>query len=202
MSNGAATLATDQLEATSVEAGKRMAVYENGCGTTVPDTFETWPDGCAALPGTRTRCSSLVTSARAPAPENIMTFARVVFAIAGSWGIVVLTPLYWLRDVTGRAYVAPEQSVQFFYGFFAVALTWQLAFLAIAVNPARLRPMMILSVVEKFSYVITLAVLYQQARISNDDAMAAIPDLLLGVLFIAAFVKTKPRSGRAGAAGA
>jgi hypothetical protein len=68
-----------------------------------------------------------------------MRFARVVFSIAGIWGIAVLTPLYWLRDVTGRAYLAPTESPQFFYGFFAVALTWQLAFLAIAWNPVRLR---------------------------------------------------------------
>ena len=119
-----------------------------------------------------------------------MTFARWVFLIAGIWGIVVLTPLYWLQDVTGRVYAVPTESPQFFYGFFAVALTWQLAFLAIAWNPVRLRPFMILGVVEKISYVITLAVLHRQARISTDDAMAGIPDLLLGVLFIVAFVKT------------
>ena len=120
-----------------------------------------------------------------------MKFARTVFLIAGVWGITVLTPLYWLRDVTGRAYAVPNESPQFFYGFFAVALTWQLAFLAIAWNPARLRPFMILGVIEKISYVITLAVLYQQARISTDDAMASIPDLLLGLLFVAAFVTTR-----------
>lgn len=120
-----------------------------------------------------------------------MTFARVVFLIAGIWGIAVLTPLYWLRDITGRAYAVPTDSPQFFYGFFAVALTWQLAFLAIAWNPMQLRPFMLLGVIEKMSYVITLAVLYQQARISTDDAMAAFPDLLLGVLFLMAFVKTR-----------
>jgi hypothetical protein len=118
-------------------------------------------------------------------------FARMVFLIAGIWGIAVLTPLYWLRDVTGRAYAVPTESPQFFYGFFAVALTWQLAFLAIAWNPIRLRPFMILGVIEKISYVLTLAVLYRLGWIPSDDAMAAIPDLLLGVLFVAAFVKTR-----------
>ena len=123
-----------------------------------------------------------------------MKLARTVFLIAGVWGITVLTPLYWLRDVTGRTYSVPNESPQFFYGFFAVALTWQLAFLAIAWNPARLRPFMILGVIEKISYVVTLAVLYEQARISVDDALAAVPDLLLGLLFVAAFVKTRPVS--------
>jgi len=36
----------------------------------------------------------------------------------------------------------------------------------------------------------SLAVLYGQSRISGLDAQAAIPDLALGVLFVAAFVKT------------
>ena len=34
-----------------------------------------------------------------------MKFARVIFLIAGVWGIAVLTPLYWLRDITGRTYL-------------------------------------------------------------------------------------------------
>ena len=42
---------------------------------------------------------------------------------------------------------------------------------------------------EKLGCVVTLAVLYGQARISAADATAPWPDLLLGVLFIAAFAK-------------
>jgi hypothetical protein len=37
---------------------------------------------------------------------------------------------------------------------------------------------------------VTVAVLHGQARISAADATAAVPDLLLGVLFIAAYAKT------------
>jgi len=39
------------------------------------------------------------------------------------------------------------------------------------------------------------AVLYARAAISPADASAAVPDLLLGVLFVAAFART--RSGQA-----
>jgi hypothetical protein len=41
---------------------------------------------------------------------GIMKFAKIVFIGAGIWGIVVLTPLYFLFDVTGRDYAAPETS--------------------------------------------------------------------------------------------
>ena len=116
-----------------------------------------------------------------------MRFAKIVFIAAGVWGIVVLTPLYFLVDVTGRQYAPPTAYPQFFYGFLSVAMAWQIAFLVIGLSPARFRLLMIPSVLEKLSYVVTLAVLRGQARISAADAMAAWPDLLLGALFIAAF---------------
>ena len=120
-----------------------------------------------------------------------MRFARIVFVVAGIWGIAVLMPLYWLVDVTGRQYGPPADYPQFFYGFLSVAMAWQIAFLIIASSPARFRSLMIPSMLEKFGYVMTLAVLYARARISARDAQAAVPDLLLGILFIVAFVTTR-----------
>jgi hypothetical protein len=120
-----------------------------------------------------------------------MKFAKIVFITAGVWGIVVLTPLYLLLDVTGRQYAPPTAYPQFFYGFLAVAMAWQIAFLMIGSNPARFRLLMIPCIVEKLGYVATLLVLHGQGRISATDASPAIPDLLLGVLFIAAWAKTR-----------
>jgi hypothetical protein len=119
-----------------------------------------------------------------------MIFASVAFLIAGVWGIVVLTPLYFLVDLTGRQYAAPADYPQFFYGFLSVAMAWQIAFLVIGSSPARFRPLMIPSIVEKFGHVTGVAVLYGQERLSAADATAAGPDLLLGVLFVLAFAMT------------
>jgi hypothetical protein len=119
-----------------------------------------------------------------------MTFARVVFLVAGVWGLAVLTPLYFLVDVTGRRYAAPMDYPQFFYGFLSVAMAWQLAFLVIGSSPARFRPLMIPGILEKLGHVAGVAVLYGQGRLSVVDATAAAPDLLLGVLFVMAFVMT------------
>ena len=120
-----------------------------------------------------------------------MKFAKYVFIIAGVWGIAVLTPFYWLVDVTGRRYAPPTEYPHFFYGFFAITMAWQFAFLVIGSNPIRFRPLMVPSMFEKFSYVVTLVVLYNQARISAADFQAAIPDVILGILFVVAFVKTR-----------
>ena len=120
-----------------------------------------------------------------------MRFARIVFTIAGIWGIAVLTPFYWLVDITGRHYAPPADYPHFFYGFFAVALAWQIAFLIIGSNPLRFRALMIPAMLEKLGFVITLLVLYGQGRVSGIDAQAAVPDGLLGLLFVVAFFKTR-----------
>ena len=121
-----------------------------------------------------------------------MRFAKWVFTGAGIWGIAVLTPLFWLIDITGRRYPPPAEYPQFFYGFLAVALAWQVAFLLIGRDPMRFRPLMIAAVIEKLGYVSMLIVMRAQSRISALDAQPAWPDLALGLCFIAAFVKTRP----------
>ena len=50
---------------------------------------------------------------------------------------------------------------------------------------------MIPAILEKFGYVATLAMLRWQGRIAWVDAQSAIPDGLLGLLFILAFVRTR-----------
>ena len=119
-----------------------------------------------------------------------MKFAKVVFTAGGVWGIAALAPFYWLVDISGRRYAAPVDYPQFFWGFFSVALAWQFAFLLIGSNPVRFRPLMVPAIVEKFGFIVTLAVLLGRGRIPSADAAAAIPDAVVGLLFIAAFVRT------------
>jgi len=66
-----------------------------------------------------------------------------------------------------------------------------MAFLLIGSNPVRFRPLMLVAMLEKFSYVTMTTVMYLQSRISSLDAQAAIPDSILGMLFVAAFVVTR-----------
>lgn len=120
-----------------------------------------------------------------------MKFARNVFIAAGVWGIVVLTPLYFLVDITGRHFPPPTTYAHFFYGFFSLAMAWQFAFLVIGSDPMRYRPLIIPSIIEKFSFVVTVIVLYSQARIPFVEATAAVPDFFLGILFSIALVKTR-----------
>jgi xanthosine utilization system XapX-like protein len=78
----------------------------------------------------------------------------------------------------------------FFYGFLGVALAWQVAFIFIATNPARYRPLMIPSVLEKATYGAAVVTLVSQGRMHRSDLVFAGTDLLLGLLFVIAYFKT------------
>jgi len=72
-----------------------------------------------------------------------------------------------------------------------VALAWQIAFIFIASDPLRLRPMMIPSILEKLTFAIAIIVLYLQHRVHPADLGFAGIDLLFAVLFLVAFAKTR-----------
>jgi len=122
-----------------------------------------------------------------------MKFAKVVFWVAGIWGFLVLTPLYFMFDLIGRNDPPPITHPGFFYGFLGVALAWQIAFIAIATDPVRFRPLMIPSILEKVGWSAAVIVLVVQGRMHKSDMVFAGTDLLVGVLFVIAYFKTRGR---------
>ncbi len=80
-----------------------------------------------------------------------MKFARGVFSIAGVWGLLVLIPFYFMFDSLGREAPPPLTHPEFYFGFLAVALAWHFAFLVIAVDPVRYRPLMLVAVCSRSS---------------------------------------------------
>jgi hypothetical protein len=120
-----------------------------------------------------------------------MKFAKIVFWVAGIWGVLILAPLYFMFDLIGRQDPPPITHPAFFYGFISVGLAFQIAFVVIALDPVRLRPMIIPSMIEKFGGGTTFVVLYLQRRLTPGDLALGCIDLLFGVLFLAAFFKTR-----------
>jgi hypothetical protein len=123
--------------------------------------------------------------------EALVKFAKFVFWIAGIWGMLVLTPLFFLFDLIGRKDPPAITHPGFYYGFVMVALTWQIAFMFIATDPVRFRTMMIPAMLEKFTYVVTVLVLYLQGRMHGSDLVLDSGDLVMGILFVIAYLKTK-----------
>ena len=121
--------------------------------------------------------------------EMSVKFARRVFTCAGIWGLVVLTPLYFSFDLVGRFYPPAITHPDFFYGFIGTAIAWQVGFLLIGRDPAGLHTMMIPAMLEKFGYVLTLSILYAQGTLRLGQFVVAVPDFVLGFLFVVAFLQ-------------
>jgi hypothetical protein len=123
-----------------------------------------------------------------------MKFAHVVFQIAGAWGVLLLTTMYFLFDTIGRMYPPALTHPDVYYGFLGVTMAWQMAFFVISADPLRFRPVMIPAIFEKFVFVATLLVLFAQGRIVAAQMVGGAADLILGILFVMAFAKTGQRA--------
>lgn len=120
-----------------------------------------------------------------------MKFARLLFLIAGVYGLIVILPLYFLEERIGRDFPPAITHPEYYYGFIGVAVAWQILYLILWRDPARYRPMMIPAVVEKLSFGIAVTVLFLQNRVTSFTLAAAIIDSIFGVLFIIAYLKTR-----------
>ena len=125
-----------------------------------------------------------------------MKFARLVFLVAGIYGLIVLVPQFFLERKIGTD-TPPITHPEFFYGFICVAVAWQVLFLILSRDPVRYRPMMIPAMLEKIGFPVAVAILYLQGRVAPAIFIPASLDLVLLVLFIAAYRKTgAPDSSR------
>jgi hypothetical protein len=115
-----------------------------------------------------------------------MRFAKAVYLIAGIWGFLVLTPMYFLQDQI--AAVAPITHPEMFYGFVGTALVWQGAFLVIWRDPVRYRPLMPVTVFEKLVFGIPVLFLFAAGQVAGPVLFFGCADLVLGVLFATSFV--------------
>lgn len=119
-----------------------------------------------------------------------MKFAKIVFLVAGIYGLLVLLPQYFMEDYNGRNYPPPITHPEYYYGFIGVAVAWQVLFLIMARDPARFRPVMIPAIIEKLGFGVVAVILYLQHRLSPSMLGAGLLDLLLAALFAAAYLKT------------
>src|SRR5258708_12653250 len=116
-----------------------------------------------------------------------MKFAKIVFWVAGIWGFLVLTPLYFMFDLISRNDPPPITHPGFFYGFVGIGLAWQFAFIFIATDTIRFRPLMIPSILEKVSWSTAVIVLVFQQKIHKSNLFFPGPTLLLCVFFLIPF---------------
>ncbi|HLI89623.1 MAG TPA: hypothetical protein VKV37_13100 [Ktedonobacteraceae bacterium] len=119
-----------------------------------------------------------------------MKFAKIVFLIAGIYGIVVTAPLFLMEGLVDTMTPPAITHPEYYYGFACVTLVWQLLFLMLSRDPARYRPIMLMAVLEKVSGIafILLVLLHR----SPPSMLIGVVDVVLGTLFLIAYIRTAP----------
>jgi len=123
-----------------------------------------------------------------------MAFPRWVFRLAGIYGLLVMTPQYFLEEQINREQPPAITHPEYFYGFVGVAVAWQLAFLVISLDPVRYRLLMLPSIVEKLTFGIAAIVLFNGGRLDATVLGFGCVDLVLAVLFAWSFWLTREKS--------
>lgn len=119
-----------------------------------------------------------------------MRFAKAVFLGAGTYGLLVIAPMYFLESRVGRDLPPAITHPEYFYGFLGVTLAWQILFLVLAKDPSRYRSMILPSILEKISFGIAVICLFIQHRLPPIVVYLGSVDWILAGLFVAAYITT------------
>lgn len=119
-----------------------------------------------------------------------MKFAKYTFLVSGVYGLIVLLPQLFLENKIGVDQPPAITHPEFFYGFVWVAVAFQFIFLTIASDPVRYRALMLVSLIEKFPFLITVIILYMQGRVGWQMLAAGSIDGFWGVMFLISYFWT------------
>lgn len=115
-------------------------------------------------------------------------FAKRTFFWAGVYGIAVLLPLVFMEEWTGQHFPPATNHPEQYFGFLGVALAWQLAFLMIARDPIRYRPLMLAAIAEKMLSSGAAVWLFATGRVSGQTLAPFVVDMAIGGLFVVSYV--------------
>jgi hypothetical protein len=119
-----------------------------------------------------------------------MQFAKRVYLVAGVLGLLLTVPPLFMEGMEVRFGEPAVNHPELYYGFLVVVLAWQLVYLAIGMDPVRLRPMMLLAAFAKGTVVVTYVALWAAGRIPPRWLGFAAFDGTFVVLFLMAYRRT------------
>jgi hypothetical protein len=117
--------------------------------------------------------------------------ARLIFLIAGIYGLLILLPLYGAEPMFAAMGYPPLTRPEQLYGFVGTASAMQIMYLLIASDPARYRPMMLVGVLGKLGYGGAVLLLHWAGRIDSLTFWVSMPDLIWAALFVLAWRMTR-----------
>jgi hypothetical protein len=119
-----------------------------------------------------------------------MRFAKWVFLLAGTSGVLMIVPPFFLEAQTGRDLPPAINHPEYYYGFFGVTLAWQFLFIVIGLDPIRHRLTMLPAFVEKGSFAIAIPILFVFSRVDAIWLAFAAMDTIWLILFVISFIMT------------
>ena len=130
-----------------------------------------------------------------PGIDPAVRDVRWIFLAAGTYGVLALAPAFLVKEelvvTTPPVITHPE----FYYGFFGSAMVWQIAFFLIATDPVRFRPLVAVSILEKFAFFGTCLVLFLTGRLTpGGPLLGGAIDGVWMILFALAWVRIRNRS--------
>jgi hypothetical protein len=117
--------------------------------------------------------------------------ARIIFTVAGIWGVLIVVPLYFLESSINNRQPPSITHPEYYYGFIGGTLVWQFVYILVGGNPTRYRPVMILGILAKTSYWLAVLILFLLGRVPKMVFVVSLPDLVLAVLFAIAYWTTR-----------
>jgi hypothetical protein len=114
--------------------------------------------------------------------------AKLLFLVAGIYGLAVVVPLFFLENKIGELEPPPISHPEFYYGFAWVTVAWQIVYLLMSRDPVRFRPMLIPAVLSKAGFAITAYYLCVVGRLAARNLVLPSTDLALAALFIWVYV--------------
>ena len=112
-----------------------------------------------------------------------MRTARLIFAGAGIYGLIVLLPMFF----AARWLFPPPNRPEDYYGFLGAATVMQLVYLTIARDPDRFRPLMPLGALSKGLFFFTILALWLTGMTTGSAMAFAMIDGLIGLAFLYAW---------------
>ena len=122
-----------------------------------------------------------------------MKTPRLIFTIAGLYGLLILTPFLFLERRIAEATPGGMTHLEYYYGFLGAALVMQLVYLTIGRDPVRFRPLMPVAALAKAAFFATILILWLQERVPAPALEFASVDGLLAFAFLCAWRITPQR---------
>jgi hypothetical protein len=113
-----------------------------------------------------------------------LKLARRIFLLSGIYGVLILTPMFFMEGYIARQMPPAINHPEFYYGFVCLALASQGLYFLVASDVLRFRPVILVGVAGKLSFALSSFILYLQGRTPAQFFGGPIIDVIISGFFL------------------